>query len=263
MSLNIKDKDVRKKIETFKDDITSEAESLVNDFFPRKCLELDAFLKEDFMQLDRTPEISEELNIPIPDPIFLNHNEKNNSNNEVDPASKKRKITQVINEHGDSSEVKGSKVFIFPDGMVPCNGKLKKIIKVLKPQIRTLIEKCNTVRMWVTLLIPKIEDGNNFGVSIQEETLSELRQVESETASFLDQVSKYFLTRGQIVAKAAKYPHVEDYRQFIIELDEKEFLSLRLIAAELRNHYSTLHDMILKNIEKIKKPRNVNIDGMY
>lgn len=59
------------------------------------------------MQLDRTPEISEELNIPIPDPIFLNHNEKNNSNNEVDPASKKRKITQVINEHGDSSEVKG------------------------------------------------------------------------------------------------------------------------------------------------------------
>jgi len=87
--------------------------------------------------------------------------------------------------------------------------------------------------------------------------------VESESASFLDQISKYFLNRGQIIAKAAKYPHVTDYRQFIIELDEKQYLSLRLIAAELRNHYSVLHDMILKNIEKIKKPRNSNLDGMY
>lgn len=30
------------------------------------------------------------------------------------------------------------------------------------------------VKMWITLLIPRIEDGNNFGVSIQEETLSEV-----------------------------------------------------------------------------------------
>ena len=59
------------------------------------------------MQLDRTPEISEDLNIPVPDPIFFNHNDKNNTSDD-DPASKKRKITQVINEHGDSSEVKGS-----------------------------------------------------------------------------------------------------------------------------------------------------------
>lgn len=28
--------------------------------------------------------------------------------------------------------------------------------------------------MWITLLIPRIEDGNNFGVSIQEETLGEV-----------------------------------------------------------------------------------------
>ena len=47
----------------------------------------------------------------------------------------------------------------------------------------------------------------------------------------------FFNFRGQIVAKVAKYPHVGDYRQFVDELDEKEFLSLRLIAAELRNHY--------------------------
>ena len=46
--------------------------------------------------------------------------------------------------------------------------------------------------MWVQLLIPRIEDGNNFGVSIQEETVAELRTVEGEAASYLDQISRSF-----------------------------------------------------------------------
>lgn len=47
------------------------------------------------------------------------------------------------------------------------------------------------VKMWVQLLIPRIEDGNNFGVSIQEETVAELRTVEGEAASYLDQISRF------------------------------------------------------------------------
>lgn len=46
--------------------------------------------------------------------------------------------------------------------------------------------------MWVQLLIPRIEDGNNFGVSIQEETVAELRTVEGEAASYLDQISRCY-----------------------------------------------------------------------
>lgn len=42
--------------------------------------------------------------------------------------------------------------------------------------------------MWITLLIPRIEDGNNFGVSIQEETLGEVcyksRAIDNMTALF-------------------------------------------------------------------------------
>ena len=49
------------------------------------------------------------------------------------------------------------------------------------------------VKMWVQLLIPRIEDGNNFGVSIQEETVAELRTVEGEAASYLDQISRYIV----------------------------------------------------------------------
>uniref|UniRef100_A0A2K5QKU2 Proteasome activator PA28 C-terminal domain-containing protein n=7 Tax=Simiiformes TaxID=314293 RepID=A0A2K5QKU2_CEBIM len=158
------DQEVKLKVDSFRERITSEAEDLVANFFPKKLLELDSFLK---------------------------------------------------------------------------------------------------VKMWVQLLIPRIEDGNNFGVSIQEETVAELRTVESEAASYLDQISRYYITRAKLVSKIAKYPHVEDYRRTVTEIDEKEYISLRLIISELRNQYVTLHDMILKNIEKIKRPRSSNAETLY
>uniref|UniRef100_A0A8K9WTU7 Proteasome activator subunit 3 n=1 Tax=Oncorhynchus mykiss TaxID=8022 RepID=A0A8K9WTU7_ONCMY len=113
------------------------------------------------------------------------------------------------------------------------------------------------------LLIPRIEDGNNFGVSIQEETVAELRTVEGEAASYLDQISRYYITRAKLVSKITKYPHVEDYQRTVTEIDEKEYISLKIIVSELRNQYVTLHDMILKNIEKIKRPRSSNNEALY
>lgn len=48
--------------------------------------------------------------------------------------------------------------------------------------------------MWVSVMIPKIEDGNNFGVSIQEDTLAEIQTVESEAAAYFDQISRWILS---------------------------------------------------------------------
>lgn len=69
--------------------------------------------------------------------------------------------------------------------------------------------------MWISFMIPKIEDGNNFGVSIQEDTLAEIQSVESEAAAFFDQISRYFISRAKIVSKVAKYPHIDDYRRAV------------------------------------------------
>ncbi|XP_045168408.1 proteasome activator complex subunit 3-like isoform X5 [Mercenaria mercenaria] len=170
------------------------------------------------------------------------------------PATKKRK-----HEH----TVQGTEVLALPNGPCPINKKLCEISEQLKPYIRDLIDHSNTIKMWISFLIPKIEDGNNFGVSIQEETLGEARQVESEAATYLDQISRYFISRGKLVSKVAKYPHLDDYRQSVRELDEKEYFSLRLTSAELRNHYASLHDLIMKNFEKILKPRNANAEALY
>ena len=42
----------------------------------------------------------------------------------------------------------------------------------------------------------------------QEETMGEARQVETEAATYLDQVSRYFISRAKLISKVAKYPHI-------------------------------------------------------
>ncbi|XP_020500624.1 proteasome activator complex subunit 3 [Labrus bergylta] len=248
------DNEIKTKVDAFRERITSEAENLVASFFPKKLLELDHFLKDPIINISDLKEIHSDINLTVPDPILLpNLHDGLEAQN-----AKKRKL-----EDGGEDMVTGTKVFVMPGGMMKSNGNLVDLIEKVKPEIRTLIEKCNTVKMWVQLLIPRIEDGNNFGVSIQEETVAELRTVEGEAASYLDQISRYYITRAKLVSKIAKYPHVEDYRRTVTEIDEKEYISLKIIVSELRNQYVTLHDMILKNIEKIKKPRSSNADALY
>lgn len=55
--------------------------------------------------------------------------------------------------------------------------------------------------MWISLLIPKIEDGNNFGVSVQEDTLAEIQQVEVESSNYLEQLSRFYASRGKLISK--------------------------------------------------------------
>uniref|UniRef100_A0A672QV48 Proteasome activator complex subunit 3 n=1 Tax=Sinocyclocheilus grahami TaxID=75366 RepID=A0A672QV48_SINGR len=237
------DNEIKKKVN---------AEDLVANFFPKKLLELDQFLKDPTINIRELKEIHSEINLTVPDPILLT---------DIHDGLEGVRSHFSLNRIGFCFG--GTKVFVMPGGMMKSNGKLVELIEKVKPEIRTVIEKCNTVKMWVQLLIPRIEDGNNFGVSIQEETVTELRTVEGEAASFLDQISRYYITRAKLVSKIAKYPHVEDYRRTVTEIDEKEYISLKIIVSELRNQYVTLHDMILKNIEKIKRPRSSNTDALY
>lgn len=163
----------------------------------------------------------------------------------------------------DVEAVSGTLVMSLPSGIVHCNKPICDLIKIVKPVIRKLVEDSNLLKMWISFMIPKIEDGNNFGVSIQEDTLAEIQSVESESAAFFDQISRYFISRAKVVSKVAKYPHIEDYRRAVQELDEKEFLSLWLVMCEVRNRYSSLHDIVIKNMEKLKKPRSSNTESLY
>lgn len=146
--------------------------------------------------------------------ISLNHVGDTNSNDDGAPANKRLRVESSSSSTVDVSITSGgTKVLALPSGTVNCNVPICDIIKIVKPVIRALVEDSNLLKMWISFLIPKIEDGNNFGVSVQEDTLAEIQSVESEAAAFFDQISRYFISRAKIVSKVAKYPHIEDYRR--------------------------------------------------
>lgn len=238
------------EVQQFKDNLKMKGEALILTGFPKKIVQLNELIKLPEWNEDNLINLHEDINIPVPEPVIVN--------NCSSTLNKKRKLdveTEVPND--------GTKVFGFSSGMALSNKKLSKLINVLKPTIKQLVEDSNILKMWISFMIPKIEDGNNFGVSIQEDTLAEIQTVETEAAAFFDQISRYYVTRAKLVSKVAKYPHIEDYRRAVEELDEKQYLGLWLVLHEIRNHYSTLHDLVTKNLEKLKKPRNSNAESLY
>nr|KAG5700653.1 hypothetical protein BaRGS_015483 [Batillaria attramentaria] len=232
-------------IENFK----KETEALVTNVFPQKVLDIEDVYRK--MIAEKVSTVHEGSHIPIPEPLHADGEE---------PSAKKRRLDGNCN---DGVPVQGTPVLVFPGGKVPYNQYIHTWAERIKPIIMDLMEHANMVKMWISFLIPKIEDGNNFGVSIQEDTMAEARQVETESATYLDQLSRYYVTRAKIISKIAKYPHVEDYRQSVRELDEKQVICLRLTLCEMRNHYASLHDIIHKNMDKIKKPRSGNVENLY
>ncbi|KAH8245031.1 hypothetical protein KR032_004261 [Drosophila birchii] len=264
------------KVQEYKNTLIQKAELLITKRFPEKIVSLNELLATAMFNERNFDEVHQDLNIPALPPVLV---KQNSDTEDGDHPPTKRARNDVL--------ISGVPVLALPSGTVPCNKPLCDMIKVVKPIIRKLVEDCkyslassikssriscavflfffaaNLLKMWISFMIPKIEDGNNFGVSIQEDTLAEIQTVESEAAAFFDQISRYFLSRAKVVSKVAKYPHIDDYRRAVVELDEKEYLSLWLVVCEVRNRYSSLHDTVIKNLEKLKKPRSSNAESLY
>uniref|UniRef100_A0A5S6QY92 Proteasome activator PA28 C-terminal domain-containing protein n=1 Tax=Trichuris muris TaxID=70415 RepID=A0A5S6QY92_TRIMR len=234
------------QMEKWKTELMAETERLVLDEFPRRVLHLNELLENGIFKATRLGEIAEPVHV---EPYGERSFEKNCE-----------ALDDLYNEGGRAGL---NFVFAFRGGVIASNKKLAHLISIVKPLLREAVEDVTKVRMWIVFLMPRVEDGNNFGVAIQEDILSEVRTVEVEVATFLDNITHYLLQRGYMVCSYAKKPHIEDFKYSIGDLDEQEFITIRLIVTELRNHYSNLHDVIAKNLEKLKLPRPVVVDHLY
>lgn len=146
---------------------------------------------------------------------------------------------------------------------IPSNKNITKLIEILKPYTKQLVEDVNALKMWISLAIPKIEDGNNLGVAIQKRILASILRVEVGITNYLDRVNRYYTDRGKLISKIVKCPFIEDYQIAVDELDEKKYLSISIIMHEIFDCYSILYDMIIKNFDNIKNPRSSNGDSLY
>lgn len=148
-------------------------------------------------------------------------------------------------------------------GFIKGNERIVKLLDIVKPEIMGLKETCITVSCWIAHLIPKIEDGNDFGVAIQEKILERITAVKTKVEGFQTNINKYFSERGDAVAKASKDTHVMDYRSLVHEKDEAAYSEIRVIVLDIRGFYAELYDVISKNLEKVTNPKGEEKPSMY
>mmetsp|Transcript_16314 Transcript_16314/g.18474 ORF Transcript_16314/g.18474 Transcript_16314/m.18474 type:complete len:250 (+) Transcript_16314:286-1035(+) len=190
-----------------------------------------------------------DVNLPSVESILEYKNTQSDENDFVKPTAK-RKRPDNQEKHIDIPLVKA-------------NDEIERIMKLLKTESMGAIEMLGQVKTWIQFNIPRIEDGNNFGVGVQEECVAEIGRVEEVSFAGLESMSKYYQVRAQLVHKMTKHPHVMDYRQAVLEIDEIQFAKIRYCIVDMRNNLAFIHDLLQKNFEKLKKPRSEMSSAMY
>uniref|UniRef100_A0A7N5JHR4 Proteasome activator complex subunit 2-like n=1 Tax=Ailuropoda melanoleuca TaxID=9646 RepID=A0A7N5JHR4_AILME len=112
-------------------------------------------------------------------------------------------------------------------------------------------------------MIPKIEDGNDFGVAVQEKVLERITALKTKAEAFQTTIAKYFLERGDAVAKASKETHVMDYRCLVHERDEAIYREMQTMVLDIRGFYAELYHILSKNLEKLTNPKGEEKPSMY
>lgn len=277
------------KIEDFKKDVSERAEEIILEKFPLRIQKLQSLLKSDLWQLSSYDAISTQL--PAVDQLVYSSQTKNTfgvpSRCEMNGRSHGQQsytsdgaatngVTVVSRPAADGPNKppaeKRSRMEMTSDSdissletapTISSNSNVQMVCKELKPILRDFIENCIVLKLWVSLLIPKIEDGNNFGVSIQAEVVKEITYCEDDAAKYYEELIEHFTNRAKLCSKVIKYPQIEDYRNAIKELDERQFSYLtKFVTAQLLNSHALLHDLISKNQEKIKRPRGTTSSSM-
>jgi|SRR6185312_6390080 len=140
---------------------------------------------------------------------------------------------------------------------------LEQIVNSLRDKAFELLDDATLLVTWIKLNMPKIADGNNFGVEIQLEIVKELQTAAQLAACILRNVTNYFEKRAQLVSKSRKHPDIPDYARVIHNLDENNVTYCRRDYTDIRDRYALLFDIISKNWEKICKPRTENTGQFY
>lgn len=230
------------KVENFRQSLYQEAELLFSNYIPMKIAQLDALQRDDALSITDMSSLKAPLDIPIPDP----------------PSPEEEEMETDKNEEDEKKKKKAPKC-----GLIKGNEKIMTLLDTVKPEIFALRETILTVTCWIQHLIPQIEDGNDFGVAVQEKILERIAVVKTKVDGFQTNINKYFSERGDAVGKASKDTHVMDYRRLVSEKDEDMYSEIKVIVLDIRGFYAELYDIINKNLEKVTNPKGEEKPSMY
>lgn len=231
--------DSQKKVDNFRQLLKSEMDNCFSNVIPQKIVYLDGLLKDE--AFNDMSSLQAPLDIPIPDPPT---EDEDMETDKLECEEKKKKTPPKC-------------------GFIATNEKISKLLDLVKPEIFAFREIMINVTCWIHHLIPKIEDGNDFGVAIQEKILERIAAVREKVDKLITNINQYLSERGDAVAKASKETHVMNYRCLVHEKDRDMFQECRVILMDVRSLYTELYDVINKNMDKVTNPKGEEKSSMY
>ncbi|GJE86187.1 proteasome activator pa28, REG alpha/beta subunit [Phanerochaete sordida] len=251
------DKELKKQLDDFHEKTAAVAQDILFNKFPRKVLQLQELITS-------TSESSSPFHVSnlstdttvYPSPATTSD----------EPESKKRKLTDGAHNGRTSYDGTGAshthEGARFTNQMI-ANPHIQKVHNILKVECEELADCIDKVKLWINLSMPKIEDGDNFGVQIQEEVLNELHRSQESAYNLRDAARQSHFNRAKLCSKMIKYPHIEDYALALKEHDQKQLYVAKQNLYDIRNVYAILTDILHKNIGKLRSPKGNNATGMY
>ncbi|OSD06246.1 proteasome activator pa28 REG alpha/beta subunit [Trametes coccinea BRFM310] len=247
------DKTLQQELDTFREKVAAEAEQVIFEVFPQKILDLQKLI-------DTTAQSTSPFNLSQA-AHFTDVTVYSAPTSSHEPEAKKRKLDsgEGVNGVAASSDITHAK----NPGKMVSNKHTVDLHEQLKREFEILANLCDKVKLWINLSMPKIEDGNNFGVQIQEDVLSEIHRSQETAYNLRDSARQDYITRAKLCSKILKYPHLEDYALALKEHDEKVLYVSHQNLFDLRNVYAVLTDILHKNIEKLRTPKANNSTTLY
>ncbi|KAI0275331.1 proteasome activator pa28 REG alpha beta subunit [Gloeopeniophorella convolvens] len=245
-------KDIAAKLEDFRKTVDADAEDVIFRLFPSKILELQQLIKS---TLSPSSQFHQSHAATSTDATVYPPPSTPSTNGEPDKKKRKRE-SEEVHVANDTQHAR------FPNAF-HANKHLVSVHEALKKECEELIDLTDRVKLWINLTMPKIEDGDNFGVQIQEEVLNELHRSQESAYNMRDSVRQNHVNRAKICSKIIKYPHLEDYALALKEHDDKQLYMARQNLSDLRNVYAVVTDILHKNITKLRTPKGNNGAGLY
>ncbi|EST06643.1 Proteasome activator pa28, C-terminal domain protein [Kalmanozyma brasiliensis GHG001] len=263
MSIAVKlqfEKSTTDALEAWQQSIRDNAVNIIQKTLPEKILALNAKIAE--IDSDKTHLFSRSHYL---DPTAIGTDTTvhpaSSSATEEGTSSKKRKSADGNAVNGETASHEES-AHVFT-GVVSTPAYLTKAFAELRVEWDELIELTDALKMYINMQMPQIEDGDTFGVSIQEEALNEIVRTQDSAYNLLATPFTYHSARGDLAAKLVRFPGVKDYEEALREHDRKTLYRMRMHWTDLRNMYAVVWDILQKNISKISKPKSGNQMGSY
>ena len=262
---NGKSDETKQALQDFKTGIIKSTEKVIKEYLPIKVVQLSELFEEicskqtEIEQRKYEYDGSEDAH---PNNNNKNQNITNTQNKNVKTKKKKRSFNEMSSiskdsddEQDDKNQSNGESIQLQTNKYSAKNAEIERFTTMIKSEVEELINYLDQIGLFINLHIPKIEDGNNFGVQIQEQMKSMVSGGQLSAQDFLRNIPKFHTLRAKIISKIMKYPNLSDYKKAIIELDFKQMLMLKHCLRDLRNNYWILYDVLTKNWDKIVKPK--------